>query len=173
MDETTPVAPAAGHGIARLSAETAVLETAAEHGISAVSLRVAGIYGPGRGVIERMRAGTYRIIGDGSGYVSRVHVHDLVSAIVAAATIAPLPHTTVNVADDSPCPSLEYAQHVAKRLGVEDPPIVAIDKVDARVAALVGSNRQIDNSRLKTDFAVTLRYPSWRDSVDELTGATR
>lgn len=166
--ETTPTEPAAEHGKARLAAETAVLDAAAARGIPAVSLRIAGIYGPGRGVIARMCAGSYRIIGDGNGYVSRIHVDDLVSAIIAAATIEPLPHAVVNVADDEPTSSVDYAREVARRLGQPEPPRVPIDQVDPRAAALVGSNRRIDNERLRRDFGVALRYRSWRDSLDEL-----
>lgn len=167
-DERVPAEPAAAHGAARLAAETAVLRAAAARDIPAVSLRIAGIYGPGRGVVARMRAGNYRIIGDGRGYVSRIHVHDLVSAIVAAATIEPLPHDVVNVADDEPCPSVDYADAVARRLGLPSPPRVPLDQVSARVAALVGSNRRVDNARLKGEFGVSLRYPSCRDWLDEL-----
>ncbi len=168
--EATPVAPAAAHGEARLAAETAMLDGAARANLPAVSLRIAGIYGPGRGVVERMRAGSYRIIGDGSGLVSRIHVEDLVSAIVAAGSVEPLPHHVVNVADDEPCPSLEYARAVARSLAVAEPPVVAVDQVSPRIAALVGSNRRVVNERLKRDFGVRLRYPSWRDSLAELVG---
>ena len=167
-DEQVAAAPAAAHGAARLAAETAVLEAAAARELGAVSLRIAGIYGPGRGVVARMRAGNYRIIGDGSGYVSRIYVHDLVSAIIAAATIEPLPHSLVNVADDEPCPSIDYARAVAARLSLPPPPLVPVQDVPPMVAALVGSNRRVDNRRLIDDFGVRLRYPSWRDSLDEL-----
>jgi nucleoside-diphosphate-sugar epimerase len=61
-------------------------------------LRAAGIYGPGRGLLERIRAGSYRIVGDGSAHVSRIHVIDLVDAIIrAGATTFAGP---INVADD-------------------------------------------------------------------------
>ena len=86
-------------------------------------LRAAGIYGPGRGLVERMRAGTYRIVGDGRAHVSRIHVDDLVEAIVRAGESSAT--GAFNVADDDPAPIGEVADAVAAHLGLPPPPRVA------------------------------------------------
>jgi len=161
VDETWPVAPVTGAGRARVAAESAL--TAAS---SWISLRPAGIYGPGRGTIERIRAGSYRIVGDGSAIVCRIHVDDLVAAILAAATSTITGF--VNVADDDPSPIGEVADTIAERLGRPPPPRVPVASVDPEIAGMLTANRRIDNTRLKRALGVVLRYPSWRDHLASL-----
>ncbi|HEX3757151.1 MAG TPA: NAD-dependent epimerase/dehydratase family protein [Kofleriaceae bacterium] len=160
VDETWPIAPFTGSGRARAEAEAAL----AGASVPWVALRAAGIYGPGRGLVERIRAGTYRVIGDGSSHVSRIHVVDLVAAIVAAAGS---PATgAINVADDDPAPIGEVADAAAARLGLPPPPRVPADAVPAEVAGMLTADRRIANRRLREDLGVALRYPSWRDGLE-------
>src|SRR5450631_2667803 len=64
VDESWPLEPTTASGEHRLAFERALPARA-------VILRAAGIHGPGRGIEERLRAGTYRIVGDGRAHVSR------------------------------------------------------------------------------------------------------
>ncbi len=162
VDEDTPVGPPAP----RLIAETALLAAAAAAGLEAVALRASGIYGPGRGLVARMRAGTFRVVG-GETWVNRIHVHDLAGAIIAAGTIARLPRRIYTVADDAPVTGRDHATAVAAALGLPPPPVVALAEVDPRVAAMLGANRRIANRRLKEELGVTLRYPTFRESLAE------
>src|SRR5205823_772842 len=70
-------------------------------GLPTVILRLAAIYGPGRGVRERLLAGTYQLVDEGAHYFSRVHVDDLVSIMCVAAERAPV-GAVYCVADDRP-----------------------------------------------------------------------
>lgn len=156
VDESWPCAPATSLGRARMLAERALPP-------GAIALRVAGIYGPGRGLVDRIRAGTYRIVGDGRTHVSRIHVDDLVEAIIRAgrSTVS----GPVNVADDDPAPIGEVADALAAQLGA-----AAVERIDAstvapEVAGMLLADRCIDNTRMKRDLGVVLRYPSWRDAV--------
>ena len=155
VDETAPIAPITASGRARAAAES----TLPPH---AISLRAAGIYGPGRGLHERIRTGSYRIIGDGTAHVSRIHVDDLVEAIVrAAATDVRGP---VNCADDDPAPIGEVADTLAAQLGKPAPPRVDPATVDPEIAGMLMADRRIANTRMKHELGVVLRYPSWRDA---------
>jgi nucleoside-diphosphate-sugar epimerase len=161
VDETWPMDPKTQNGRARAAAEAALPA-------DAIALRAAGIYGPGRGLLERIRAGTYRVIGDGSAHVSRVHVTDLVDAIIrAGATTFSGP---VNVADDEPAPIGQVADAIAERLGVPAPPRVPADQVDPEIAGMLTADRRISNKRLKEKLGVVLRYPSWRTLLTEWSG---
>jgi nucleoside-diphosphate-sugar epimerase len=156
VDETWPIAPLTASGRARAAAEAALPP-------SAIILRAAGIYGPGRGLVDRIRAGTYRIIGDGSAHVSRIHVDDLVEAIIRAAAsnlVGP-----VNCADDDPAPIGDVADTLAAQLGKPLPPRVDPSTVDPEIAGMLTANRRISNARMKNELGVVLRYPSWRDSM--------
>jgi nucleoside-diphosphate-sugar epimerase len=156
VDESWPIAPATAAGRARVAAEAALPATA-------IALRVAGIHGPGRGLVDRIRAGTYRIVGDGRAHVSRVHVDDLVAAIIAAGerTVT----GPINIADDDPAPIGEVADAVAARLGLPPPPRVPAGAVPAEVAGMLTADRKISNRRLRDELGVELRYPSWRDGL--------
>jgi nucleoside-diphosphate-sugar epimerase len=153
VDETWPLAPITREGVARVAAERA-LPT------GAVALRAAGIHGPGRGLVDRLRAGTYRIVGDGSAHVSRIHVADLAQAIARAGACAVT--GAINVADDAPDPIGLVADTLADRLGVARPP--RVDPALAGAAAgMLLADRRIANARMKRELGVVLRYPSWRD----------
>jgi nucleoside-diphosphate-sugar epimerase len=160
VDETWPVAPITESGRARAAAEAALAGAA----VPWVALRAAGIYGPGRGLVDRIRAGTYRVIGDGTSHVSRIHVVDLVAAILAAAGSAAT--GAINVADDDPAPIGEVADAVAARLGLPPPPRVPAAAVSAEVAGMLTADRKISNRRLREELGVALRYPSWRDGLE-------
>jgi nucleoside-diphosphate-sugar epimerase len=160
VDETWPIAPITAAGRARAAAEAALAEAT----VPWIALRAAGIYGPGRGLVERVRAGTYRVIGDGTSHVGRIHVVDLVAAIVAAAGSSLT--GAVNVCDDDPAPIGQVADAVAARLGRPPPPRVAADTVPLEVAGMLTADRRLVNRRLRDELGVALRYPSWRDALD-------
>ncbi len=159
VDESWPIAPTTTSGKARVAAEAAL----AGASIPWITLRVAGIHGPGRGLVDRIRAGTYRIIGDGSAHVSRIHVDDLVTAIIAAGTSSVT--GAVNIADDDPAPIGEVADAIATELGLPLPPRVPADSVSPEVAGMLTANRRIANRRLRHELGVELRYPSWRAAL--------
>jgi nucleoside-diphosphate-sugar epimerase len=161
VDEQWPLAPSTAAGRARVAAEAALAG-------NWVALRPAGIYGPGRGMIERIRAGSFRIVGDGSARVCRIHVDDLVAAILAAA--ASDITGPINIADDDPSPIGEAADAIAARLGAPVPPRVPVASVDPEVAGMLTANRRIDNTRMKRDLGVVLRVPSWRDHLNTVAG---
>ena len=156
VDESWPCEPATSLGLARLLAERALPA-------GAIALRVAGIYGPGRGLVDRIRAGTYRIVGDGRAHISRIHVDDLVEAIVRAGRSRAA--GAVNVADDDPAPIGEVADALALHLGVAPPQRIDASTVDPEVAGMLLADRRIDNTRMKRDLGVVLRYPSWRNAM--------
>lgn len=156
VDEQWPIAPTTPAGAARFAAEAVVTESV----LSTVVLRAAGIYGPGRGLAERIAAGTYRIVGDGRSHVSRIHVDDLVEVIVRAG--ASEVTGPINVADDDPAPIGEVADAIAASLGMPLPPRVAPDSVSPEIAGMLMADRKVANHRMKQTLGLALRYPSWR-----------
>ena len=108
------------------------------------------------------------MIGDGASHVGRIHVVDLVAAIIAAART---PVTgAVNACDDDPAPIGAVADAVAARLGLPPPPRVAVDAVPAEVAGMLTADRRLVNRRLRDELGVELRYPSWRDALEAELG---
>ncbi|HWM86980.1 MAG TPA: NAD-dependent epimerase/dehydratase family protein, partial [Kofleriaceae bacterium] len=164
IDEGAQVAPTGPIGARRLEAESALLAAAGRHGLQAVSLRAAAIYGPYRGVHSSIAAGTHRVPNT-AGFVSRIHVDDLGSAILAAALADHLAHAVYNVADDEPTAARTYADAVAAALGVPPPPTVVPDQSSAASRELLGGDRRVSNRRLIEELGVELAYPSWREGL--------
>ncbi len=150
VDESFAIAPATHSGRLRVAAERALPATA-------IALRAAGIYGDDRGLVARLRAGSYRIVGDGSQHVSRIHVDDLVAAILAAGRSRVA--GPVNIADDDPAPIGALADALAAQLGLPPPPRVAPDSVDPEIAGMLTADRRIANGRMKRELGVVLSYP--------------
>ena len=147
IDHTTRPAPDSERARRRLDAE--------QHYRDATILRCPAIYGPDRGLHVRVREGKHRIPGDGSQHVSRIHVDDLVSCILAAK-----PGTFV-IGDRDPAPHLEVVRFVCEKYSVPLPPFVPLDQVDETLR----HDRQVDSSHALATLAVTLRYPSYRDGM--------
>jgi nucleoside-diphosphate-sugar epimerase len=157
VDEESPIATGDPDAQARIAEEGAV-ETGRLAGLSTVILRLAAIYGPGRGVRERLRAGTYKLTDDGIHFFSRVHVDDLVGVIRAAGERAPS-GSVYCVADDRPSTQREYAEWLAARMGVPVPPSVPSMEVGKPRRAV--RNRKVSNAKLKRELGYAFRYPSF------------
>jgi nucleoside-diphosphate-sugar epimerase len=167
VDEDTTVAASDPEAAPRLAEEAAV-QLAALGGLRAVTLRLAAIYGPGRGVRERLKAGTYRLIDGGRHHFSRVYVDDLVSVIRAAAERAPS-GALYCVADDHPSTQREYTDWLCARLGL--PPLTEANEDAASPMRRFVRNRRISNARMKSELGVALRYPSYREGEKAIEAA--
>ncbi|MBM7117472.1 NAD-dependent epimerase/dehydratase family protein [Archangium primigenium] len=149
VDEDTPVEPEAPNARGRLDAE------ALYRPLGGMPLRIAGIYGPGRGLHERLRAGTLRLPESGGGRISRIHVEDLAQAlrvVLAHGT----PGQVYCVADDRPATQAETADWLCARLGLPRPPTVPL----ASLHPSLQGDRAISNARLKA-LGWRPRYPDF------------
>lgn len=171
IDEAHPLKPESESEKARAAAEQAVRLACAAAGLRWTSLRAAGIYGPGRSLVERLRRGEARVFGDGSAHISRIHVFDLISAIVAAADRSI--EGPVNCGDDDPAPFGQVLDAAAALLGLPPPPRVDPATLSPMTRGLVLGNRRVANRRLRQELGVKLRYPSWRTAVEEQLAAER
>ncbi len=159
VDEAWPIAPTTRSGHKRQVVERVLAEATSPH----VVLRVAGIHGPGRGLVDRIRAGDYRVVGDGTAHVSRIHVDDLVRSIV---DIGDLDVTgPINVADDDPAPIGQVADAISDHFGVPRPRRIDPSAVSPEVSGMLLANRRIDNRRLR-GLGIELAVPSWRSLIE-------
>jgi nucleoside-diphosphate-sugar epimerase len=163
VDEQWPIAPEGALGKARALAEARLIAAADAGGLPWTILRAAGIYGPGRGLVARVRDGQARVIGDGASHVSRIHVEDLVSAVLAAADRGV--GGAINCADDDPAPHGTVWDGVAAALGMPQPPRIAPEGLSDAARAMLLADRKVANRRMREELGVELRYPSWRDAV--------
>ncbi|TWB41808.1 SDR family oxidoreductase [Nitrospirillum pindoramense] len=174
VDESAPVRPSTERGVARAVAEGQWMALHEAHGLPVHRFRLPGIYGPGRSALDQMRAGTARRVDKKGQVFSRIHIHDLGSALMASME-RPNPGAIYNVADDHPCPSPEVVAYAAELLGLEPPPLVPFDQANLSpmAASFYGENKRISNARIKAELGVSLRYPSYREGLADQLAAER
>ncbi len=163
-DEATPPNPGLGRSRARLACERAWLES----GLPVQSFRLPAIYGPGRCPFQGLRAGTARLVHKPGQAFCRIHVDDIVGALLHCLALPPGRRpTVVNVSDDAPCPSSETLGYAAHLLGCPLPPLQRYADVAPAMGAMALSfwseNRRVSNRLLCQELGYRLRYPSYRE----------
>jgi nucleoside-diphosphate-sugar epimerase len=158
VDESSPLK---GRRSGRLAAD---LDWQALHPQSRV-FRLPGIYGPTRSALDRLRQGPVARI-DLPGHVfSRVHVDDIVGAMLAS-----LSHGgpgVYNLADDEPAPGEAVTAYAAQLLGLPASPLVPLEKAQLSPMgrAFYGECRRVANGKMTRDLRYQLRYPDYRSGL--------
>jgi nucleoside-diphosphate-sugar epimerase len=162
VSDTHTLAPASARGQARLDVEAAIGRVHE----NSVFLRVPGIYGPNRGVHHRMLAGNYRLIGRADTLVGRIHVDDLVSALILLGSAPRLEHREYIIGDDEPTSGREHALGVAEVLQLPEPPTVDPTTVSQAIRDMLSADRRIIARRLHA-LSWKPAYPSWREGLQQ------
>lgn len=169
VDETAPLAPLTERARRRVAAE------AAWQGLTppAHVFRLAGIYGPGRSALDQVRAGTARRVVKPGQAFSRIHVADIAQALEASIT-RPDPGAVYNLCDDEPAASAEVVAFAAALLGHDPPPEVPFEaaQLSDMARSFYGESRRVANAKLKRELGVALLYPTYREGLRALAGAS-
>jgi nucleoside-diphosphate-sugar epimerase len=153
VDDTTPLpSPLPERSAKVLGAERAYRE------IGGTILRCPGIYGPDRGLHVRVTSGKHQIPGDGTRYLSRIHVDDLATLVLACADTR---GETFVVGDLEPAIQLDLCTWLSREYDVPLPPFVPLESVHETLRA----DRRADPSRALRTLGVTLRYPTYREGM--------
>jgi len=166
VDETTPLLPTGERGRRRVAAEQGWLDLWRDCGVPVHIFRLAAIYGRGRCAFDALRAGTAKRIDKPGQVFSRIHVDDLVS-VLTASMARPRPGAVYNVCDDDPAPPEAVVGYAAELLGIEPPPLAALDAAGLSPMALsfYDDNKRVANRLIKTELGVALRYPDFRTGL--------
>ncbi len=160
--------PKSPRGSERLKAEQAWLVS----GLPAEVFRLAGIYGPGRNIFGRLRAGGYKAVKwNPPHYSSRIHVDDIVAALLAAMN-KPEPGRIVNLVDDLPLPHDEYVQQVARLIDAPEPVILTPRQGERELSPAMldffRDNKRVSNRLLHQALLPALKYPDFKSAVSDL-----
>ena len=172
VTEDTPLTPATERGRARVAAEAEWQALWRDHGLPLHIFRLAGIYGPGRGPFAKVRNGTARRIIKPGQVFSRIHVEDI-AQVLRASMDQPQPGAIYNVCDDLAAPPQDVIAHAAELLGLPVPPDTPIDQADMSPMArsFYAESKRVDNSRIKRELGVNLRYPDYHAGLAALLAA--
>jgi len=171
VDETAPLNPSSARSERRVAAERAWLDLFETAHIPVHIFRLAGIYGPGRSVFDQIRKGTAKRVQKPGHAFSRIHIDDI-AGVLAASISRPNPGAIYNVCDDEPAPPAEVTEYACHLLDKDPPPMEDFNVVKERMTPMGLSfwtdNRRVDNTRIRDELGVKLRYPDYRAGLQAI-----
>ncbi len=174
VDETAAVDPTSERGRRRAAAEEGWLDLWRAEGVPVHVFRLSGIYGPGRSTLDAVRAGRARRIDKPGHLFARIHVDDI-AAVLRASMARPGPGAVYNACDDGPAPAADVVAFACELLGVDLPPLVPFHQAAGEMSPIVLSfwrdNRRVDNSRIKDELGVRLKFPDYRAGLRAVLAA--
>ena len=164
--ETRAPRPLTDRAHRRVDAEASVRAFARALHVRATVLRVPGIYAldrAGGDPRERVLRGTPALTAVDDVFTNHIHADDLARACVAALLRGPTLRA-IHVNDDSTLPLGEHLDRVADASGLPRVPRVARAQAASHLSAaqmsFLGESRRLDNTRMKRELRIALRYPS-------------
>ncbi len=174
VDESARPRPSMERTRRRAEAERAWLGLGETHRLPVHLFRLAGIYGPGRSTLDRVRAGRARRIEKPGHAFSRIHLDD-VGAVLRASMARPNPGAIYNLCDDEAAGQAEVMEFACRLLGQDPPPLVPFAQAEKDFSPMAlgfwRDNRRVDNSRIKHELGVTLKYPTYREGLRAILAA--
>ena len=131
--------------------------------------RLPGIYGPGRSPLDRVAAGTAHRTAQPGQVFSRIHVDDLARGVIAGFDAPP---GAYNLADDLPAPQDEVIEFASALLGVDPPPVVALESLSPAARAFHAENRRVANGKAKRVLGWRPLYADYRLGLRALNAMT-
>lgn len=164
VDEATPPAPSLPRSRVRLGCEGAWRTS----GLPLQVFRLPAIYGPGRTPFAALRDGTARLIHKPGQVFCRIHVDDIVGALLHCLRLPTADRPPLLLlSDEEPCPTSETLGYAAHLLGARLPPVQRYDRIADELSAMARSfwseNRRVDSRLLREGLRYQLRYPSYRE----------
>lgn len=171
FDETRAVRPASARGGRRVDAEGVWRWFGRASGAAVTILRVPGIYGldrPGGDPRERLKRGTPVLAAQDDVYTNHIHTDDLARACVAA-LYRGLPQRVLHASDDTELKMGDYFDLVADLHELARPPRItrleAQERLSPMLLSFMSESRRLDNTRLKRELRLRLRYPTVREGL--------
>ena len=166
VDEVRAVRPRTPRAERRVHAEAQLRFFGRSTGTRTHVLRIPGIYAPDReGGTPRGRLlkGTAVLNPEDDVYTNHIHAADLARACTAALWRGQ-PQRVTNASDDTQMTMGEYFDFAAALYGLPKPPRVARSTAQAQLPLMLlsfmGESRRLENTRLKRELRLRLRYPT-------------
>jgi nucleoside-diphosphate-sugar epimerase len=178
IDETCPVHPNTARAKRRVAAEQILrrwrrrrCQAGLGFPVQGGILRVPGIYAADRLPIERLRTGTPALRPEDDTWTNHIHADDLARiswlALYRSGTLR-----VINTVDHSQLKMGDWFDAVADACGLPRPERLAREQLKPRVSPMLYSfmseSRRLDNTRLKRELRIRLRYPTVHDFLSTL-----
>ncbi|MBK8760599.1 MAG: NAD(P)H-binding protein [Sulfuritalea sp.] len=165
VDETRAVAAKSARAARRIDAERRLRRFGRRlGGVCRVSiLRAPGIYAGDRLPLERLRRGLPLIRHDEDSHTNHIHAEDLGRACIAALSRGG-GNRVYNINDDSALAMGDWFDLLADRFALPRAPRLPREEVKRGVPAMqwsfMSESRRLDNTRMKRELRLRLRYPT-------------
>jgi nucleoside-diphosphate-sugar epimerase len=132
--------------------------------------RLPGIYGPGRSALDRVRDGKAHRIDLPDQVFSRIHVDDIVSAIIASFVGPP---GAFNIADDEPTSQNAVIEHACELVGIDWPSLQSIDEAGLSPMArgFYSENRRVSNRKARRLLSWAPTYSNYKQGLAAISVA--
>lgn len=165
VNETRGAAARTPRARRRIDAERQLRRWGRNGGPAVSILRAPGIYAAERLPVERIRRGDPVLRSEDDVYTNHIHADDLATCALAALRRG-RPNRIYHASDDSVLPGLKMADWfdaVAAAYALPPPRRVSRAEAQTQLAPLtlsfMSESRRLDNSRIKRELRVRLRYP--------------
>jgi nucleoside-diphosphate-sugar epimerase len=171
FDETRSVAPGTERAQRRVDAEARMRHHGRAFGVRVSVLRIPGIYAldrAGGDPRQRVARGTPVLAHGDDVYTNHIHSDDLARACVAALERG-APQRIYHASDDTEMKMGDYFDLAADLAGLPRPPRIA--RADGAAAlspvqlSFLSESRRLDNTRLKRELHLRLRYPTVHEGL--------
>lgn len=157
----------------RVDAERTLRHWGRASGVRASLLRIPGIYAPDRAggtPRERLLKGTPVLQASDDVYTNHIHADDLARACITALWRGKA-QRIYNVNDDSALKMGDYFDLAADLYGLSRPQRIsraeATQQLTPMLLSFMSESRRMDNSRMKRELRLALRYPTAREGLQE------
>jgi nucleoside-diphosphate-sugar epimerase len=148
-------------GLRLIRTEEILFSAAKQTRFPGIVARLSGIYGPrripGRDLV--LKGGP--LVGEPDAYLNLIHLDDLVHLLIAAAIRGKIGESYL-FSDARPVLRKEYYRFLAERLGLPHYSPTWIPSQDR------SGNRRCLNQKMKEEFHIELKYPSYREGLTAL-----
>lgn len=160
-------APLAGRRGPRLAADAAWGKLP-----NARTFRLPGIYGPGRSMLDRVAQGRAHRIDLPNQVFSRIHVDDIVAAVLASMRHGPA--GAYNIADDLPCGQNAVVAFACDLLRRPLPPLLPLDAagLSPQARGFYTENRRVANGKAKRLLGWRPLFADYRAGLRALSAIT-
>lgn len=171
FDETRAVNPHTDRARRRVDAEAQVRRFGRCSGAHVCILRIPGIYAgdrPGGHPRERLQRGTPVLAAADDVFTNHIHADDLARACVAA-LMRGLPQRVLHASDNTEMKMGDYFDLAADLCHLPRPPRItretAGQQLSPMLLSFMSESRRLDNTRLKRELRLQLRYPDVRSGL--------
>ncbi|MDA9591666.1 NAD-dependent epimerase/dehydratase family protein [Pelagibacteraceae bacterium] len=169
VSESSQTKPKTKKGINRLVAEKQWLELISKFNLPIKIFRLAGIYGPNRNIKERIIKGLVKNIFKKGQFFSRIHVDDIANILNLSMNNI-TKNKIYNLADDFSCNLNVVIEYLCEKNSLIKPEQINFDdmSLDYKKESFFLENKRVDNSLVKKDLSINLKYPSFKEGYKNL-----